>query len=142
MKDEDRAFSAELCYALTTVLVQVRGKDFVNEVFSMDMMNSMVNLVQWRQDPKTNLGNTNKVAWDAAVANILLLLSSLLSRPDETLVAAGIDLQALGGTTLMLARPGKAPRKAIDVKAALVRFVDGSDASSAMSAQRVLDRLF
>jgi hypothetical protein len=66
--------------------------------------------------------------WDASVANCLLLLSTLLWRPDETLIAAGIELSPLAGTTLMRARPGKAPRKAIDPMSALSRVVDGSDA--------------
>ena len=52
-------------------------------------------------------------------------------------------MQALAGTTLMLARPGKAPRKAIDVQSALKRIAEGpDDAGAAVAAQRVIDRLF
>ena len=141
-RDEERAYSAELTYALTTILLLARGKSFVDEVFSKDLMASLVHLIQWHKDPKTNVGNTNQRFWDASVTNCLLLLSSTLWRPDESLAKAGIDLPSLAGTALMLARPGKAPRKAIDFKSALTRIVDGTDAGAAVAAQRVLDRLF
>jgi hypothetical protein len=72
----------------------------------------------------------------------LLLLSTALWRPDEILDKAGIDLKGLTRTTLMLARPGKAPRKAIDFKSALGRIIDSGDAASSVAAQRVVDRLF
>jgi len=141
-RDEERAYSAELTYALTTILLLARGKSFVDEIFSKDLMASLVHLIQWHQDPKTNVGNTNQRFWDASVTNCLLLLSSTLWRPDESLAKAGIDLPSLAGTALMLARPGKAPRKAIDLKSALTRIVAGTDAGAAVAAQRVLDRLF
>ena len=102
----------------------------------------LVNFVQWRQDPKTSIGNTNQRFWDASISNALLLLSFILWRPEESLARAGIDLRALAGTSLMLARPGKAPRKAIDVKSALTSIINGADAGAAVAAQRVLDRLF
>ena len=141
-RDEERAYSAELLYALTTVLLLARGKSFVDTIFTKDLIVMLVNLVQWRQDPKTSIGNTNQRYWDASISNSLLLLSFILWRPDESLVRAGIDLRALAGTSLMLARPGKAPRKAIDVKSALTSIINGSDAGAAVAAQRVLDRLF
>jgi hypothetical protein len=142
IRDEDRNNAAELSYTLTTALLLFRGKGFVDKVFTKEMLTSLMHMIQWRHDPKTTLGNTDACSWDASVLNCLVLLSSLLWRPDETLAAAGIDLQALAQTTLMLARPGKAPRKAIDVKSALARIADGPDASAGLAAQRVLDRLF
>jgi len=141
-RDEERVFSAELVYALTTVLLLARGKSFVDEVFTKDVTGLLVNFVQWKLDPKTSVGTTNQRYWDASLSNCLLLLSSALWRPDERLAKAGIDVRALAGTTLMLARPGKAPRKAIDVKSALTRVVDGADAGAAVAAQRIIDRLF
>lgn len=141
-KDEDRALSAELSYSLTTALLTFRGTKFGDKVFTKEMLTSLMYMIQWRRDPKTILGVTDVRSWDASVANCLLLLSTLLWRPDEALSASGIDLPDLAQTTLMLVRPGKAPRKAIDVKSALSCFAVSSDASSALAAQRVLDRLF
>ena len=141
-RDEERAHAAELMYALTTGLLLARGKIFVDAIYTKDLLVMVVNFVQWRQDPKTSIGNTNQRFWDASISNALLLLSFILWRPDESLAQAGIDLRALAGNTLMLARPGKAPRKAIDVKSAMASIVNGPDAGAAVAAQRVLDRLF
>lgn len=141
-KEEDRTVAAELSYSLTTTLLLFRGKPFVDKVFNIEMMISLVNLVQWRQDPKTVLSSDEAIVWDASIANCLLLLSMLLWRPEKTLIYAGIDLQTLSGTTLMLARPGKAPRKAIDAFSALIRCAEGTDSASALAAKRVILRLF
>ena len=66
----------------------------------------------------------------------------VLSRADEIISAGGIKVKALIDTPLMLVRPGKAPRKAIDLKSALLRIVDGSNPTSAVAASRLLDHLF
>jgi hypothetical protein len=141
-KETENAFGAELSYNLSLSLLQIKGKQFTDDVFTQELMTSLIHLVQWRRDPKTNLGSTNERAWDASVANCLLLLSMALWRPDEILNKAGIDLKALAQTTLMLARPGKAPRKAIDFRSALNRIIESGDAPSSVAAQRVIDRLF
>ena len=141
-KEVERAFAAEFSYNLSVSLLQIKGKESTDEVFTQDLMTSLIHLVQWRRDPKTILDNTNERVWDASVSNCLLLLSTALWRPDEILDKAGIDLKGLTRTTLMLARPGKAPRKAIDFKSALGRIIDSGDAASSVAAQRVVDRLF
>ena len=141
-KAEEREFAAEAAYSLTRVLLLARGKDYVNEVFGQELLISMVHLLQWRHDPKTSLGNTNKRFWNASVSNCLILLSSLIWRPEEELAGAGLDIKSLAGTTLMLARAGKAPRRAIDLKSVLDRLVDGTDDVSAVPAQHLRDLLF
>jgi hypothetical protein len=141
-KEEDRAYSSDLSYALTSTLLSLVGRDFFNKVFTSDVVTALLHMVQWRYDPKTLLSASEKQIWDASVANCLLLLSSILWKPDELLYANGINLEALANTTLMLARPGKAPRKAIDVKSALNCAIGGSDAGSAVAGTRVLCRLF
>jgi hypothetical protein len=123
-KETENAFGAELSYNLSLSLLQIKGKEFTDDIFTQELMTSLIHLVQWRRDPKTSLGTTNERAWDASVANCLLLLSMALWRPDEILKKAGIDLKALSQTTLMLARPGKAPRKAIDFRSALNRIIE------------------
>ena len=66
----------------------------------------------------------------------------LLWRSDKILRKANIDLKALAFTSLMVARAGKAPRKAVDLKSALTKISDGNDASAGLSAKRILDRIF
>ena len=142
-KQAQRKHAAELSYNLTVALLLVRGKEFMNSVFTQEVLGSFLNLVQWRRDPKTSVGEKkDERMWDAAISNCLLILSLILWRPDDILREAKVDLKALASSTLMVARPGKAPRKAIDLKAALVKVTNSNDASASLSAQRVLDRLF
>jgi len=142
-KEHERAFAAEATYHLTVVLLLGRGKQCVNDVYRMDVLTSMLHLTQWRYDPKTALGNTNPFYWDASVYNSLLLFSTLVWRPEEELISSKIDLKMLSNTSLMLARAGKAPRKALSVKAVLTKLADGTDASAAaVPAQRILDRIY
>ena len=145
-KEAERAFSAELVYEMTNTLILCRGKVFADvSVFTQDLLTSIVHLVQWRCDPKTSVGKTDPRSWDGAVFQSLMLLSFAIWRPDAVLDANGIKLTELASTTLMLARPGKAPRKAIDFQSALERMVakeeDGA-AALGLTAQRILDRLY
>lgn len=141
-REHEVAFSAEKAHCLTMILLLARGKEFADEIFTQDLLTSFIHLLQWRYDPKTSIGTTSGRSWDAATATSLLLLSTVIWRPEQALSGAGVSLTTLASTTLMLARPGKAPRKAIDLKAVLVRLSDGPDATLAMAAQRVMDRLF
>ena len=141
-KDEDGAYAVELSYSLTAFLLSFRGQASMSDIFSADIVTALIHMVQWRYDPKTILNDSEERTWTASVANCILLLSSLLWRPDDVLTAHKIDLQSLSNTTLMLARPGKAPRKAIDVKSALSCAINGADSASALAAQRVVCRLF
>ena len=170
-KQAQRLHAAELTYHLSMALLMVRGKEFMDSIFTQEVLVSFLNLIQWRMDPKTTptastsadkkspqstesaqQAEDDATNWDAAVSNCLLILSLLLWRPDGILKQAQIDLRALASTTLMVARPGKAPRKALDVKSALTKLTQqpqqGSnknnrkDASAALSAQRILNRIF
>jgi hypothetical protein len=141
-RESERAYAAEFSYSLSSVLLLVRGKDFIDDIFTQEVLTSFVHLLLWRLDPKTSLGNTDKRSWDASISNCLTILSCLIWRPDVVLSEKKINLEALAGTTLMLARPGKAPRKAIDFKSALARLIDGPDSSAALAAHRILVRLF
>jgi len=141
-KQAEKAFAAEFTFSLSMTLLLARGKAFSAEIYTQDLLTSFIHLLQWRYDPKTSLGNTDQLAWDAAVSNCLLLLSILLWRPENVLESESISLKALASTSLMLARPGKAPRKAIDLKSALKNLAGGQDAAAALSAQRIINRLF
>lgn len=137
-----RAHGAHLCYNLTLALLLVRGKEFMDAVFTQDLLKSFMNIIQWRSDPKTTVEKTDEKAWNASISNCLLILSLILWRPDEILVKADLNLKELASTSLMLARPGKAPRKAIDLKSALTKITESTDCAASLAASRILDRLF
>lgn len=141
-RELEKQYSAEFALSLSVALVLVRGKLYAAEILTHDLMTAMFHLMQWRHDSKTSLGDTDPRSWDAAIANCLLLLSSLLWRPQEVLDESGVKLDALAGTTLMLARPGKAPRKALDLRSVLMKLSQGQDSLSAVAAQSVAERLF
>jgi len=137
-----RAHGAHLCYNLTLSLLLVRGKDFMDDVFTQELLKSFMNIIQWRHDPKTSLDKTDEHAWNASISNCLLILSLVLWRPDDILSKANLNLAELASTSLMLARPGKAPRKAIDLKSALTKITQSTDSAASLAASRILDRLF
>jgi len=138
---EERAFSADLAYSLTVALHFVKGKSFVDKIMNFDLLTSLINLVQWRYDPKTTIEKTDVPTWNASISNCLLLLSALICRPNAVLGSAGIKLETLASTTLMMARPGKAPRKAIDLKSALNRIMEKEEAI-AIPAHTIMERLY
>lgn len=142
-RETERAHAAALTYHLTLGLLLLRGKAFADAtVFTSDLVTALIHLVLWRCDPKTTVAAGDAPLWDAAVSNALLAVSLWAGRPDRMLEAAGTSRSELSGTTLMLARPGKAPRQAIDLKSALERLIQGPDASAVQSAQRLLERLY
>ncbi|GAX25631.1 RUN and FYVE domain-containing protein 1 [Fistulifera solaris] len=116
---------SEASYHLTALMTLGRGslKDVLNPQTEVLMMN----FLQWRFDPKTEI-KTPKY-WDAAVSNVLFLLS--------TVVTAN---SFVGMPPLMLSRPGKVPRKAIAPKAVLTKLAE-SLGPYAVPAQVILERL-
>jgi hypothetical protein len=142
VKESERAHAPLLLLELLVSLLMARGRAFAHQVFNQELLTAMANLLQWRIDPKTSVAATDARMWDAVVTNCLLILSVVILRPDYALQSAGINLRSLSEATLMLTRPGKAPRKAIDLKAALERIAESADASASQSAIRVLNRLF
>lgn len=141
-KETEMAFSAELSFNLSITLQLAHGKDGLKNLFTQELLTSFVHLTQWRHDPKTSVGSTNTKYWDACIANCLSMLALAVWQPEEVLMSSSIKLETLSETSLMLARPGKAPRKAIDFLSVLNRLVSGQDALASVSAQRILDRLF
>jgi hypothetical protein len=137
-----RAHGAHLCYNLTLALLLVRGKEFMDVIFTQDLLKSFMNIIQWRSDPKTTVEKTDEKAWNGSISNCLLILSLILWRPDDILAKANLNLKELASASLMLARPGKAPRKAIDLKSALTKITESTDSAASLAASRILDRLF
>lgn len=131
----DRSNGAVLAYNMTLMLLSARGKDSVDAAFTGQLMTSLIHMVQWRYDPKTKLDDSDASLWGASVTNCLQILSLTLLTTDDRLVQAGIKKSELTGTPLMVARPGKAPRKAIDLLSALDKAAQGTDAAASIAAQ-------
>ena len=137
----DRSHGAQLAYELGTILLLARGKDSTESVFSTQFMTSLVNLTQWRYDPKTKLEGSDAPLWKAAVSQGLQILSMTLNTTEERLLKMGIKKSGLVSTQLMVARPGKAPRKAIDLPSALSKAAVGDDAACGVVAEIVRGQL-
>ena len=137
----DRVHGGQLAFNLVTILLLARGKDATESIFTAQLMTSFVHMVQWRYDPKTKIEGPDASLWKASVTQSLQILSMTLTTTEERLTQLGIKKSDLTGTVLMVARPGKAPRKAIDLPSALSKAAAGEDAACGMAAQAVKDQL-
>jgi len=140
-KMNERANGGELAYNLTTLMMLARGKDCAAEYFDSQLISSLVNTVQWRYDPKTTVLEEDVVFWDATTTQCLQIIAQALYREEATLAKAGIKLRNLKESVFMVARPGKAPRKAIDFPSALKLVMKNGDAAAKVAAQRILGHL-
>lgn len=137
----DQAHGGQLAYNLTTMLLLARGKDSAETIFTGQLVTSLIHLIQWRYDPKTRLEAADASLWNASVTICLQILSMTLMTTEERLVQLGVKRSDLANTVLMVARPGKAPRKAIDLSSALSKAIDGNDAASSVAAQSLKSQL-
>jgi len=133
----DRLHGGQLAYNLTTVLMLARGKDSTESVFVGPLLTSLVHLIQWRYDPKTKFDGPDEYLWKASVTQSLQILSMTLTTTEERLVDLNVKKSDLSSTVLMVARAGKAPRKAIDLPAALTKAAAGDDAACSVAAKSV-----
>jgi hypothetical protein len=138
----DRLHAGQLVYNLTTIMLLARGKDSTEEIFSGQLMTSLAHLIQWRYDPKTRLDDAEAPLWNAAVTHCVQILSLTLMTTEELLASAGVKISELGKTALMVARPGKAPRKALDFASSLKKLIETGDAAGSVAAQHVMNQLF
>jgi hypothetical protein len=137
-KGNDRTGGGELAYHLTTLMLLAKGKACVEECFNHQVVASFVNTIQWRYDPKTTIDG-DVAYWDASVTHCLQLLALVLWRDNESLAKAGIKIQDLKRIVLMVARPGKAPRKAIDFPSALGVVAKNGEAAAKIAAIRIIE---
>lgn len=137
----DRVHGGQLAYNLVTILLLARGKDATESIFTAQLMTSFVHMIQWRFDPKTKIDGPDASLWKASVTQSLQILSMTLTTTEERLAQLGIKKSDLAGTILMVARPGKAPRKAIDLPSALSKAAVGEDAACGMAANAVKAQL-
>jgi hypothetical protein len=140
-KANERANGGELAYNLTTLMMVARGKECVAECFDSQLVVSMVNTVQWRCDPKTVITEDSLMYWDATTTQCLQIVAQALYTEEAKLAKAGIKLRSLKDSVFMVARPGKAPRKAIDFPSALKLLSMNGEAAAKIAAQRILAHL-
>jgi len=132
-----------LACCLTLLMLRAVGnKDVQCLFFTSDLMTSMIQVTQWRYDPKLRSEEQDRLQWDAAVCHCLQIIAFVFRGTEESLKQASVVPPALSRTVLMISRPGKAPRKAIDFKTALRRIIDeGTNATGVVAAQRILNSL-
>mmetsp|Transcript_28981 Transcript_28981/g.42765 ORF Transcript_28981/g.42765 Transcript_28981/m.42765 type:complete len:135 (-) Transcript_28981:41-445(-) len=112
-----------------------------------DLLVSMVHLIEWRYDSRstgTNNNNTEKeqfLYWNGAVSQVLSHLTTVIQYVPET------TQQTLStNTVLVMARPGKAPRKTSNLLTSLERIItenttttsSSSDASAVLAARHLV----
>jgi hypothetical protein len=140
-KSNERANGGELAYNLTTLMMVARGKDCVAKCFDSDLVSSLVNTVQWRYDPKTTIAEDSKDYWDATTTQCLQILAQVFYKEESELLKVGIKVRNLKNSVFMVARPGKAPRKAIDFPSALKLISQNGEAAAKIASQRILSYL-
>jgi hypothetical protein len=140
-KTNERANGGELAHNLTTLMMVAMGKDCVADCFDSKLLTSLVNTIQWRYDPKTTVTDDSALYWDATSTQCLQIIAHSIYREESTLAKAGIRTKALKESVFMVARPGKAPRKAIDFPSALQLVSKNGEAAARISASRILSYL-
>lgn len=127
----------ELAFNLTTILMMANCKNHLEECFDSLLLTALINTVQWRYDPKTVISKEELRCWDATTTQSLQIISLVLWREDGKLEKSRLTPLGLLDTVLMVARPGKAPRKAIDFASVLSIVAEHGEAAAALSAKRV-----
>eukprot|EP00529_Nitzschia_sp_RCC80_P002265 CAMPEP_0113516958 /NCGR_PEP_ID=MMETSP0014_2-20120614/41926_1 /TAXON_ID=2857 /ORGANISM="Nitzschia sp." /LENGTH=2154 /DNA_ID=CAMNT_0000413969 /DNA_START=305 /DNA_END=6769 /DNA_ORIENTATION=- /assembly_acc=CAM_ASM_000159 len=137
----ERANGGELAYNLTTLMMVARGKDCIMDCFDATLITSLVNTVQWRYDPKTIIPQEELDYWMATTTQCLQIVAQSLYKEEASLIKAGIKIKSLKDSVFMVARPGKAPRKAIDFPSALKLVAKSGEAAAKVAAERILTHL-
>jgi hypothetical protein len=133
----DKLYRGEVIYNMTLILLLARGKNSTEEAFTGPLLASLVNMIQWRHDPKTKLEGAEASLLGASVTHCLQILFFTLMTTDERVAQLGIKKSELSNTVLMVARPGKAPRKAIDLMSALSKAMEGNDVTGSIAAKNL-----
>jgi hypothetical protein len=138
VKGNDRPNGGELAYHLTTIMMLANSKESVEQCFDWQLLTYLVNTIQWRYDPKTVISEEEICFWDGTTTQSLQILAQCLWRENARLLKAGIKMRNLKESVVMVARPGKAPRKAVDFPSALAIAMKNGEAASKLAAQRIL----
>jgi hypothetical protein len=137
-KGMDLMKGGELAYNLTNIMMMASCKEHLEQCFDSTLVTSLVKTVQWRYDPKTVISQEELCHWDATTTQSLQILARILWRDEGKLQKSGLSTQGLTETVLMVARPGKAPRKAIDFPSALSVVEKHGEAAAVLAAKRVM----
>lgn len=136
----DREHGGLLACSLTLLLLRsVGNKDVQDLLFTKDLLTSMIHLVQWRCDSKSRAEVPDPLHWDAAICHCLQIIAFVFQGTEDSLKERDVSPTSLARTVLMMARPGKAPRKATDFITSLRRIIDeGTNTATIVAAQRIL----
>ena len=141
--DADRENGSVLAYNMSLIIITAYHIDALRAlVATKDVLVSMINLTQWRYDSvKVTLPDDEQLQWDAAASNTLQVVASVICGIRKSQLKTGLSTKTLMMTPLMMARPGKAPRRACDFASALQRAIETkNDPVSYMCAKRILER--
>lgn len=143
MTATDRLRSGKLAFSLTRVMLLSVGSEDIEIIFGSSAIPPLVGTVQWRYDSKTTLADDELVYWDASTAHSIQILASWLEQGKSLKIdgASASKTTSLKDSIWMVARPGKAPRKALDFGAAIMIAAKTGEASSRLSAERILNWL-
>jgi hypothetical protein len=139
-KDTAREYGGSLACSLTLLFLRSVGKKDVQDLlFTKDLLTSMIHMVQWRCDSKSRAEVPDPLHWDAAICHCLQIIAFMFQGTEDSLKERDVSPNTLARTVLMMARPGKAPRKATDFITALRRIIDeGTNTATIVAAQRIL----
>lgn len=140
--EADREHGSLFAYHISHILMVAYNIDALRTVVAKkDVLVSMINLTQWRYDSaKSMLVDDDQLQWEAATSNSLQIVASVMCGTESSQLKLGVLPKTLMMTPLMIARPGKAPRKACDFSTALKRVIEAKkDAGSYMCAKRILE---
>ncbi len=135
----DQLGSAKLAYALTRLMLVGMGSESVEAAFGSSIILPMVGTLQWRYDSKTILQEDEQVYWDASATHALQILSLWLEQGKSlrTYGTSSFESHNIQDNIWMVARPGKAPRKAVDFAVAVTLASKSADASARLHAERI-----
>jgi len=136
-KESEKANGGEVAFHMATLMTTAQGKVGLEDFFGYELVVQLANTVQWRCDPKTVISQHEMPFWDGTTTLCLQLLAQCLWRERTKLKKMGIEPLDLKKNVVMVARPGKAPRKAIDFVSALDVTMKTGEAVAKLAAKRI-----
>eukprot|EP00538_Stauroneis_constricta_P006061 CAMPEP_0119545386 /NCGR_PEP_ID=MMETSP1352-20130426/137_1 /TAXON_ID=265584 /ORGANISM="Stauroneis constricta, Strain CCMP1120" /LENGTH=2173 /DNA_ID=CAMNT_0007589921 /DNA_START=145 /DNA_END=6666 /DNA_ORIENTATION=+ len=109
--------SGHLAFQITSFYLGLTSRNA--DLVDATTVKGLVNVVQWRVDPKASLCEGDMLHWDVAAAQSLQVLSMLIGMNVALASSDVVNSQGMLKVVLMIAKPGKAPRRAVDLASAL-----------------------
>jgi len=135
----ERTSAGKLAYSLTGIMLLAMGSDELENPFSSSAIWPLVGTVQWRYDAKTTIDDDELIFWNAATTHALEILASWLEqgKPFKLNGSTSAKPRSLKENVWMVARPGKAPRKAADFTTAVALASKNGESNARLAAERV-----